>query len=177
MTNAQISEELEKVYDQVFELMGQLSEANFNFSPEANRWTVAQHLEHLVLSTRPLNQALQMPRLALKSMFGKNNRMEKSYEEVVKKYKGKLAEGGQAPSRYLHVESEHHKEQIRQDLKQELEKLHSALSKWKEEKMSQYVLPHPLLGKLTIREMFYFTIYHTMHHTNILKTEYKVSNL
>jgi hypothetical protein len=26
------------------------------------------------------------------------------------------------------------------------------------------ILPHPLLGKLTLREMLYFTLYHVEHH-------------
>jgi uncharacterized damage-inducible protein DinB len=25
-------------------------------------------------------------------------------------------------------------------------------------------LPHPALGKLTVREMLFFTIYHNIHH-------------
>jgi hypothetical protein len=37
------------------------------------------------------------------------------------------------------------------------------------------VLPHPLLGKLTIREMLYFTVYHGEHHR--LHTEQNLAGL
>ncbi len=33
-----------------------------------------------------------------------------------------------------------------------------------EAQLDALILPHPLLGKLTLREMLYFTIYHVQHH-------------
>ena len=33
-----------------------------------------------------------------------------------------------------------------------------------EKQLDTFILPHPLLGKLTLREMLYFTIYHAEHH-------------
>ena len=35
--------------------------------------------------------------------------------------------------------------------------------------LDKYVLPHPLLGKVTLREMLYFTIHHNEHHLELLK--------
>jgi len=32
--------------------------------------------------------------------------------------------------------------------------------------VDQYQLPHPVLGKLTIREMLFFTIYHNLRHAS-----------
>ena len=43
------------------------------------------------------------------------------------------------------------------------------LDKFSEEDLDKFILPHPLLGKLTMREMMYFTIYHAQHHENIVK--------
>jgi hypothetical protein len=34
-------------------------------------------------------------------------------------------------------------------------------------------LPHPLLGKLTLREMIYFTIYHVQHHHKLVQNQLK----
>ena len=42
-------------------------------------------------------------------------------------------------------------------------------NKWKDSQLDQYLAPHPLLGKLTLRELCYFTIYHTEHHLHIIK--------
>ncbi len=35
---------------------------------------------------------------------------------------------------------------------------------WSEHALDLYRLPHPLLGKLTVREMLLFTVYHNAHH-------------
>ncbi len=35
---------------------------------------------------------------------------------------------------------------------------------WSEAALDRYRLPHPLLGKLTVREMLFFTLYHNAHH-------------
>jgi hypothetical protein len=37
---------------------------------------------------------------------------------------------------------------------------------YSEVQLDHYILPHPLLGKVTIQEMMYFTIYHAEHHHN-----------
>jgi len=42
----------------------------------------------------------------------------------------------------------------------------AALRNWQDENLDEYLLPHPLLGKLTIREMLFFTLYHDQHHVN-----------
>jgi len=38
--------------------------------------------------------------------------------------------------------------------------------KWNESDLDVYLLPHPLIGKLTIREMLFFTIYHNLRHAS-----------
>jgi hypothetical protein len=35
---------------------------------------------------------------------------------------------------------------------------------WGESELDSYILPHPILGKLTIREMLFFTLYHDTLH-------------
>jgi hypothetical protein len=42
--------------------------------------------------------------------------------------------------------------------------LQAIKSNCKEAQLDQYLVPHPLLGKITLRELGYFTIYHTQHH-------------
>ena len=42
----------------------------------------------------------------------------------------------------------------------------STTEKWQENDLDRYQLPHPLLGKLTIREMLYFAIYHNLRHAS-----------
>jgi hypothetical protein len=46
--------------------------------------------------------------------------------------------------------------------------LASSIGRWREEDLDYYRLPHPLLGKLTVREMLFFTVYHNYHHPRSL---------
>ena len=47
-----------------------------------------------------------------------------------------------------------------------------ASMKLSEKDLDKYILPHPLLGRMPLREMLFFTIYHTQHHTNSIKELY-----
>ena len=41
---------------------------------------------------------------------------------------------------------------------------------WSERALDRYRLPHPLLGRLTVREMLLFTLYHSVHHFSLVST-------
>jgi len=43
-------------------------------------------------------------------------------------------------------------------------RLCARVRKYNEQQLDSYILPHPLIGKLTLREMLYFTLYHAEHH-------------
>jgi hypothetical protein len=44
-----------------------------------------------------------------------------------------------------------------------------ALGRWSEQELDRVTLPHPLLGKLTAREVAYFTVYHGRHHVEAVR--------
>jgi uncharacterized damage-inducible protein DinB len=44
--------------------------------------------------------------------------------------------------------------------------------KWTEEQLDNYCVAHPILGKLTMRELAYFTIYHNIHHMETIRKYY-----
>ncbi|WP_231962837.1 DinB family protein [Polaribacter sp. KT25b] len=41
-----------------------------------------------------------------------------------------------------------------------------------EKNLDTLVLPHPLMGKMTVREIIMWTAYHTEHHTKTLQNLY-----
>ena len=53
-------------------------------------------------------------------------------------------------------------------LRRVIEKLSKQIDHYSEQDLDKYILPHPLLGKLTMREMMYFTIYHVQHHQRLI---------
>ena len=61
---------------------------------------------------------------------------------------------------------ERDKEKICNDILSVNDSLCKKLKNYSEKELEVYILPHPLLGKLTLREMLYFNILHAEHHRN-----------
>lgn len=129
------------------------------------KWTPGQQLEHILLSIKPLRQILTVPKIVLLIIWGKANRDSKTYDALIEKYHLKLQQGGRATSRFVpRLVSHDQKPALVQSISNEIKWLSEKLDKFTEEELDKYILPHPLLGKLTIREMMYFTMYHVQHH-------------
>jgi hypothetical protein len=88
---------------------------------------------------------------------------------LVARYQEKLAGGGRAAGAFVPPSlAADAREALSQALLHEVEALCSRLERMDEKQLDAYLLPHPLLGKLTLREMLYFTIYHVEHHQRIV---------
>ena len=105
-------------------------------------------------------------------MFGKPENLSMSYEELCQIYRDEIAKGAQASGRFL-PDQEKPAERVEEKKKELLDQwskaskdLVSVAEKWIEDELDQYQLPHPILGKKTIREMLYFTIYHNLRHAS-----------
>ena len=134
------------------------------------KWSSGQNLDHLIRSIRPLQLAYSLPKFILKILFGKANRPSKTYDELILKYKTKLAAGGRASGPFIPpVISFDQKDLLIKKYDQHKQKLISKIETQKEDDLDKYILPHPLLGKLTLREMLFFTIHHNEHHLDLLK--------
>jgi hypothetical protein len=129
----------------------------------SGKWDSHQQIDHIIKSVAPVKLAFQLPFFVLSMAFGKANRVSRSYEKLVEKYKSKLDAGGKAPKRFVPSTKQQMPAQILR-LRNLIKQLRQTVETLAETKLDQFVLPHPLLGKLTLREMLYFTIYHVQHH-------------
>lgn len=146
-----------------------LNKEQFEATPNG-KWSAGQNLEHLIRSIKPLQLAYGLPKFMLRILFGKTNRPSKTYDELVAKYKNKLAAGGRASGPFVPpAVIFEKKDELLKKYDEHKQKLISKIEKQKEKDLDEYILPHPLLGKVTLREMLYFTIHHNEHHLNILK--------
>jgi DinB superfamily len=169
MNKLEIIAALNKNIDLFNQHIASLNKEQFESTPEG-KWSAGQNLEHLYRSIKPLTLAYALPGFILKLMFGKANRPSKTFEELVAKYKNKLAAGGRASGRFIPpIVLFTDKEALIKKYNHQKEKLIQKTNGWSEEKLDQYILPHPLLGKITLREMLYFTIYHNEHHLKIVQ--------
>ena len=171
-TREEISSLLNNRFGEVVAFFGQRPDDKFCKGP-VNRWTEGQHLDHLILSTKPLNMALRLPKFVLSWKFGVAKRPSETLESLMPRYEAALAKGGKAPKSFVPpaVKLED-KQRLLETLRKEGERLVAVTNKWSEGNLDKYVLPHPLLGKLTIRTMLLFSYYHMQHHLDILKRDY-----
>lgn len=176
MNRKEITARLATNHQVFLEQIDQLSDTDLCYAPEG-KWTAIQQLDHIIRSVSPVNMAMGLPKFILKWRFGTANQPSKTYEQLVEKYQRKLLEGGRASARFTPppITADQQK-----TLSLKLAKLVKALclktNRWSEEDLDRYILPHPLLGKLTIREMLYFTAHHVLHHLEAVNRNLKKTN-
>jgi hypothetical protein len=169
MTRERIAVLLQTNHAQFIHQLQQLNEASFTYAAEG-KWSAAQQLDHIVKSVSPVNMALGLPKFILQWKFGAANRASKTYEGLVEKYNRKLLEGGKASGRFIPAPvTAVEKEKLLSRLNKVVSRLCHKTGNQSEEALDKYILPHPLLGKLTLREMLYFTAYHVEHHRHLVE--------
>jgi len=97
-------------------------------------------------------------------LFGKSKTGSRSYESLVTAYQAKLQAGGKAPFLYEPGKATFSKERDLKRLQTLVAKLTERIALLEDSEMDSILLPHPLLGKLTIRELLHFALYHVGHH-------------
>ena len=140
-----------------------------------NKWTSGQHALHLLQSIKSLNDALSLPKFVLRYKFGKSNRDVRDYQTVVNRYQERLkdAEGITfGPSKNMNVPALTEKQYLLDRLQVEGKKLQYKTRKISDKNLDTLILPHPLMGKMPIREIIMWTAHHIEHHTNTLKEKY-----
>ena len=127
------------------------------------KWTPIQQLSHIQKSVAPVKIAFTLPKFFLRVIFGKANRSSRSYDELVSNYKAKLEAGGKSTTRFL-PDTSCNRFRLLLSVEKKASVLSQKINRFSEQELDHFILPHPLLGKLTLREMLYFTIHHVEHH-------------
>jgi len=135
------------------------------------KWSVAENLGHLIQSTKPVASVLKKNKLFLLG-FGVSFNGSEKFETLKSNYLLKLSQG-LAPANgggfvVKNIESIS-KEKFLKDWDLIGSKFPSRIEMWSENSLDRFKLPHPLLGKLTVREMLFFTIFHNEHHLRTMK--------
>jgi len=165
----EIAQALNEKINSFNEFISTLDKGEFEATPNG-KWSAGQNLDHLIRAIKPLQLAFTLPKFFLRLFFGKVNRPSKNYDQLVEKYLAKLAAGGKASGPYIPgIIPFEKKFQLLKDYTKQKEKFLKKIQRQKEADLDNYILPHPLLGKLTLREMLFFTIYHNQHHLETLQ--------
>jgi len=173
-TKESLAQDLQASTIRMINWVNEQPEDRFNQVIIPEKWTIAGHLYHLIKTTKATTKGLIMPKIGLRTMFGKSNRPERTYEQMVQKYEAALATGNiKAPAAYeAEAGREFDRDSLLKRYQGEMEAFNKAFAKWKEADLSVYIMPHPAIGKCTLREFGYFTILHNEHHLRILREQY-----
>lgn len=164
MTREQIVQALKERHAAFAGEIASLSDNDYLFAP-AGKWNAGQQMEHIYLSVSPLGLLAFLPRFVVKRKFGTANRPSRSYDEVVARYRRKLEEGGTATGAFVPAPvNAADRARLEKKMLKAVKRLSGAIARYPEEQLDLCILPHPLLGKLTLREMMYFTLHHVDHH-------------
>jgi hypothetical protein len=143
------------------------------FTRHGDVWSPSDNVDHLMRAVKPIAKALKLPKITLQAMFGKPEKPSMNYEALCRVYRDEIARGALASGRYLPnqespaEDAEGKKQALLDQWSKANAELFSVVEKWNEDELDRYLLPHPLIGKLTIREMIYFTIYHNLRHASL----------
>ena len=164
----EIVRELRALHARSRELWNGFSTTEF-FFPLGEAWSPADNIRHLLKSNRPVLRALTTPKVLLVFRFGAGLRDSRTYSEVRERYLARLAAGvtaGRFAPRPLGSsdQTEEQRGGLMAALDQVSGNLTAAVSDWREWQLDRLRLPHPALGRLTVREMLFFTLYHNYHH-------------
>jgi hypothetical protein len=101
--------------------------------------------------------------------FGRHRGPGRAFADLRRQYQATLAAGAQAGRFAPRVQPPPIDLAAGQDailgrLAATVRAVQIAVQRWPEPALDQYRLPHPLLGRLTVREMLAFSVYHHAHH-------------
>jgi len=132
-------------------------------------WSPADNVRHLTMSTAPVARALRLPRVLLGLLFGRSADPSRPRDVLRDDYRDRLARGATAgrytpsPERPPH-DAPRGQRRLVDRCAATIVKLERALRPWTESDLDRFGLPHPILGRLSLREMTMFTLFHFAHH-------------
>ncbi len=166
----EIKDGIDQAFKEVIRYVEAQPDHLFEASEAEGKWTTGQQLEHLIKSVSPVILGLSGPAILLIIKFGNINREEMLYNELLELYHQKLRDGGKSTAPYIpDPVLLSAKSKVLNTFDKKRKKLLKVIGRWTEKEISTIGAKHPLLGLLSLREVLYFTEFHTLHHLESIK--------
>jgi hypothetical protein len=148
-------------------------DTNTFVAPIGDGWSPADHVRHLTKVMRALTRGLLLARFKLLLRFGLTFRASRTYDQIRETYLARLPSfRGPNPFAPKVIDAFEDADAWRSNVIVQydttLNELTKAVTKWSEGALDHLRLPHMLIGKLTVREMLFFVLYHNLHHINVI---------
>ena len=144
------------------------------FHRPPGRWSPMDDLRHITRTAGGLAWGLEKPKLLLRLRFGRRKRPIASHRELAERGQEVLDAGFVAVPDHVPAP-----EEIDDRVSYRSAKLanwasangdlQDALEGWSDRQIDGIMLPHPSLGRLTVREMLYNAHAHHLHHIDVAR--------
>ena len=167
-TREAICAALVALYEESVQYWTGINTAQF-LAPINDAWSPADNVRHLTKSMRAVTVGLKVHWIFLRLRYGTADGHSRSYEQLRVAYRRALLTGNGAgrfapEPRPAPEDPDAERARIMAFHRTALDEICAATMRWDNESLDKLRLPHPLLGKLTLREMLLFTLYHNAHH-------------
>ena len=157
-------------FDRLTSIINRMSDDEL-FTQPFQKWSPAQHLQHLVIAIKTSTAAFSLPKFIVR-LVGGTVKSSRTYDELVSDYLEKLQEGAKASGRYIpgEIDQSVSKEKlILRWQKHTILYLKALENQKNSDTLKKIAVKHPILQKISLIELAYFTIYHTEHHLKQIK--------
>lgn len=164
MNKSEIIKKLQAAHTQLW-LSASTLPPNVQVKNVAGKWSALENVQHINKSVEPLLKYLGLPKQSIERLFGLSERKPLSYEAFCETYLQKTTNGVVAPAVFvpdIFVENN-----LKTEIKNGeniLKAIITAIETWTETDLDTYNSLHPLFGKVSAREILYFSIFHAQHH-------------
>ncbi len=140
---------------------------------QGDRWSPGDHVRHLAKSDFAIAKGLTVPRFMLRVAFGSPRAESRRFLTLIDAYRAALSAGGQAgpfapEAKPLPPDLDGYRREVIDRWCMAHAEVVAGARRWDEAALDRYAIKHPLLGRLTVREMLMFAHYHESHHLNLL---------
>jgi hypothetical protein len=116
---------------------------------------------------------MRVPKLVLRLIFRGPRGVSRRYDAIVSAYHQALRNGGQAgrfapPKQAIPGDPAAYRRAVLARHHAAIDALAVRTLQWTRQQVDSILMPHPLLGNLTVREMLLFTLYHNLHHVHVV---------
>ncbi len=168
---SKILDHLKQRFEQVNDLINKTEEEKLH-RPRGNKWSTAELIHHMILTTASVASMLKYSPALLKMRFGTPKHSSRQYSEILDHYNSHFEEPRKAPEKYVpKSDAKIDRDSLQRDWNSIFPKFVERLKKWTEADLDQTGAPHPIVEMLTVREHLYVAILHLDLHLGQLKAE------
>ncbi|SDY76499.1 DinB family protein [Thermoactinomyces sp. DSM 45892] len=146
---------LQQIRTALLEELQPLSNEQYNMKPDSSRWSIAQVLDHLILTERYI--------VSMISKVAKENELSHTPDKPIH-FVADRSRKVEAPDRLSPKADYYAKEELVQKLEQTRKRTQSFIAEHKEEELIKRSMPHPALGDLNLKQYIEFIGYHEERH-------------